>query len=79
MIEIGLYRHHKGDFYFVEGSSISPDTNEEIVHYRDAAGYWQHRSLAEFTGLVDFSGDNGMAPRYMKVRSLNHPAERKFG
>ena len=81
MIEIGLYQHYKGDYYFVEGSSVNPDTGEEIVHYRDAAGYWQHRSFVEFTGFVRVGmaeSDSKTVLRYMKIHSQHHPAEARY-
>lgn len=84
MVEIGLYRHYKGDYYFVEGSSTNPDTDEEIVHYRDAAGAWQHRPMFEFTGSVEVESkgliDGLLAvPRYEKIYSRHHQAEPRFG
>lgn len=54
-IEVGAYRHFKGNFYWVFGVARHSETEEQLVVYRALygdAGLWV-RPLSLFTSPVD--------------------------
>ena len=59
-MELGIYRHYKGQDYQVIGVGHHTETLEEMVVYR--ALYGEHqlwvRPKSMFAGMVDFEGQN---------------------
>ena len=89
MIEIGLYQHYKGDYYWVEGTTQIDNEGPELVIYRDASGALRARWLKEFTENFEVEFDHSSSvypellkgaiyPRYAKVNSEFLSGVRRF-
>jgi hypothetical protein len=66
-IELGKYRHYKGNYYEVIGVVRHSETLEELVLYKQLygeGGLWV-RPLLMFTETVTIEGQN--KPRFEKV------------
>lgn len=66
----GLYRHYKGNDYFVFQVATHSETRELLVFYRCLYGdySWWVRPLEMFNETVEFAGET--IPRFRFVRSL---------
>ena len=66
----GLYRHYKGNDYFVFQMATHSETREPLVFYRCLYGdySWWVRPLAMFNETVELAGET--IPRFRFVRSL---------
>lgn len=66
----GLYRHYKGNDYFVFQVATHSETREPLVFYRCLYGdySWWVRPLAMFSETVELAGET--IPRFRFVRSL---------
>lgn len=67
----GLYRHYKGNEYFVFRVAMHSETDEPYVVYRylyDDYG-WSVRPLALFTQAVEVAGET--IPRFRFMRELS--------
>jgi len=66
----GLYRHYKGNDYFVFQVATHSETREPLVFYRCLYGdySWWVRPLAMFNETVELAGET--IPRFRFVRSL---------
>lgn len=66
----GLYRHYKGNDYFVFQVATHSETREPLVFYRCLYGdySWWVRPLAMFNETVELAGET--VPRFRFVRSL---------
>lgn len=84
MVQTGLYRHFKGDYYYVTGLSISAsDERELLVNYFNVCNPQQGgfvRPLDDFVALVEEDGriikdrkDNvtGQHMRFERIKDLN--------
>ncbi|MEN0037064.1 MAG: DUF1653 domain-containing protein [Cellvibrio sp.] len=69
-IKPGLYRHYKGNDYFVFQVATHSETREPLVFYRCLYGdySWWVRPLAMFNETVELAGET--IPRFRFVRSL---------
>jgi hypothetical protein len=70
-LKSGLYRHYKGNDYFVFQVATHSETREPLVFYRCLYGdySWWVRPLAMFTEAVELAGET--IPRFRFVRELN--------
>lgn len=66
----GLYRHYKGNDYFVFQVATHSETREPVVFYRCLYGdySWWVRPLDMFNETVELAGET--IPRFRFVRSL---------
>lgn len=66
----GLYRHYKGNDYFVFQVATHSETREPLVFYRCLYGdySWWVRPLAMFNETVELAGET--ISRFRFVRSL---------
>jgi hypothetical protein len=71
MLATGLYRHYKGNDYFVFQVATHSETREPLVFYRCLYGdySWWVRPLAMFAEAVEVAGET--IPRFRFVRSLS--------
>ena len=67
----GLYRHYKGNDYFVFQVATHSETREPLVFYRCLYGdySWWVRPLAMFSESVEVAGEQ--LPRFRFVRELS--------
>jgi hypothetical protein len=67
----GLYRHYKGNDYFVFQVANHSETREPLVFYRCLYGdfSWWVRPLDMFSETVELAGET--IPRFRFVRVLN--------
>jgi hypothetical protein len=67
----GLYRHYKGNDYFVFHVVTHSETRERLVCYRCLYGdySWWVRPLDMFNETVEFAGET--IPRFRFVRNLS--------
>lgn len=70
-IPSGLYRHYKGNDYFVFQVATHSETRESLVFYRCLYGdySWWVRPLEMFMQTVELAGET--IPRFRFVRSLS--------
>lgn len=70
MLKSGLYRHYKGNDYFVFQVATHSETRESLVAYRCLYGdySWWLRPLSMFTETVEVAGET--IPRFGFVRAL---------
>jgi hypothetical protein len=70
-LKSGLYRHYKGNDYFVFQVATHSETREPLVFYRCLYGdySWWVRPLAMFTEAVELAGET--IPRFRFVREIN--------
>lgn len=70
-IKTGLYRHYKGNDYFVFQVAHHSETREPLVFYRCLYGdySWWVRPLGMFTETVELAGET--IPRFRFVRELS--------
>jgi hypothetical protein len=70
-LKSGLYRHYKGNDYFVFQVATHSETREPLVFYRCLYGdySWWVRPLAMFSEAVELAGET--IPRFRFVRELN--------
>jgi hypothetical protein len=70
-LKSGLYRHYKGNDYFVFQVATHSETREQLVFYRCLYGdySWWVRPLAMFAETVELAGET--IPRFRFVRELN--------
>jgi hypothetical protein len=70
-LKSGLYRHYKGNDYFVFQVATHSETREPLVFYRCLYGdySWWVRPLEMFTEEVELAGET--IPRFRFVRELN--------
>jgi len=70
-IPCGLYRHYKGNDYFVFQVATHSETRESLVFYRCLYGdySWWVRPLDMFMETVELAGET--IPRFLFVRSVN--------
>lgn len=66
----GLYRHYKGNDYFIFQVATHSETREPVVFYRCLYGdySWWVRPLDMFNETVELAGET--IPRFRFVRSL---------
>lgn len=71
-MNLGIYRHYKGQFYEVIGTVVHSETFEELVLYRSIEGSPEYsketlwvRPKAMFEGIVVIDGVS--MPRFVKV------------
>jgi hypothetical protein len=71
MLQAGLYRHYKGNDYFVFQVAVHSETRESLVVYRCLYGdySWWVRPLGMFAETVEVAGET--IPRFRFVRSLS--------
>lgn len=69
-LKSGLYRHYKGNDYFVFKTATHSETREPLVFYRCLYGdySWWVRPLEMFTENVEVQGEQ--LPRFSFVREL---------
>ena len=69
-IPSGLYRHYKGNDYFVFQVATHSETREALVFYRCLYGdySWWVRPLEMFMETVELAGET--IPRFCFVRSI---------
>ena len=70
-LEVGLYRHYKGNLYMVLGVARHSETNERLVVYRPEYGerQWWVRPLAMFLETVRINGQS--TPRFARVEQAS--------
>lgn len=70
-IPSGLYRHYKGNDYFVFRVATHSETRESLVFYRCLYGdySWWVRPLAMFMETVELAGET--IPRFRFVRNIS--------
>jgi hypothetical protein len=70
-LKSGLYRHYKGNDYFVFQVATHSETREQLVFYCCLYGdySWWVRPLAMFAETVELAGET--IPRFRFVRELN--------
>lgn len=70
-IQTGLYRHYKGNDYFVFQVAHHSETREPLVFYRCLYGdySWWVRPLEMFTETVELASET--IPRFRFVRELS--------
>lgn len=70
-IKTGLYRHYKGNDYFVFQVAHHSETREPLVFYRCLYGdySWWVRPLEMFTETVELASET--IPRFRFVRELS--------
>ncbi|BFM06507.1 DUF1653 domain-containing protein [Halioxenophilus aromaticivorans] len=70
-ITTGIYRHYKGNLYFVYSVARHSESEQSLVVYRCLYGRYDLwvRPLDMFTGTVDVNGEP--VPRFSFVRSVN--------
>ena len=71
VIKTGLYRHYKGNDYFVFQVAHHSETREPLVFYRCLYGdySWWVRPLEMFSETVELAGET--IPRFRFVRELS--------
>ena len=71
IVQVGLYRHYKGNNYFVFEVATHSETREQLVVYRCLYGdySWWVRPLGMFMETVEFEGKT--IPRFGFVRNLS--------
>lgn len=52
----GVYRHYKGNIYYVVGFAYHTETNETLVIYTDQKGHTWARPKSLFEGIVEVDG-----------------------
>lgn len=69
-LSTGLYRHYKGNDYFVFQIAHHSETREPLVLYRCLYGdySWWVRPLEMFTETIELAGET--IPRFRFVRTL---------
>lgn len=69
-LKSGLYRHYKGNDYFVFQVATHSETRESMVFYRCLYGdySWWVRPLTMFMETVELAGET--IPRFRFVRTL---------
>jgi len=69
-LKSGLYRHYKGNDYFVFQVATHSETRESLVFYRCLYGdySWWVRPLDMFLETVELAGET--IPRFRFVRAL---------
>lgn len=69
-VKSGLYRHYKGNDYFVFQVATHSETREPLVFYRCLYGdySWWVRPLVMFTETVELAGET--IPRFRFLREL---------
>ncbi|WP_323816133.1 DUF1653 domain-containing protein [Cellvibrio sp. NN19] len=69
-LKTGLYRHYKGNDYFVFQVATHSETREAMVFYRCLYGdySWWVRPLEMFLETVELAGET--IPRFRFVRAL---------
>ncbi|RYZ97052.1 MAG: DUF1653 domain-containing protein [Moraxellaceae bacterium] len=67
----GLYRHYKGNDYYVFQVAHHSETREPLVVYQCLYGdfSWWVRPLSKFTETVELAGE--IIPRFLFVRELD--------
>lgn len=70
-IKPGLYRHYKGNDYYVFQLAHHSETREPLVVYQCLYGdySWWVRPLAMFTETVEMAGE--VIPRFQFMRELS--------
>jgi hypothetical protein len=70
-LKVGLYRHYKGNDYYVFQVAHHSETREALVVYQCLYGdySWWVRPLAMFTETVDIGGET--IQRFQFVRELS--------
>lgn len=70
-ISSGLYRHYKGNDYFVFKVAHHSETREPLVVYQCLYGdySWWVRPLSMFTETVELAGE--VIPRFAFVRKIS--------
>lgn len=70
-LKSGLYRHYKGNDYFVFQVATHSETRESLVFYRCLYGdySWWVRPLDMFMETVELAGET--IPRFRFVRDVN--------
>lgn len=70
-LKSGLYRHYKGNDYFVFQVATHSETRESLVFYRCLYGdySWWVRPLDMFMEAVELAGET--IPRFRFVRDVN--------
>lgn len=70
LLKSGLYRHYKGNDYFVFQVATHSETREPLVFYRCLYGdySWWVRPLDMFLETVELAGET--IPRFRFVRAL---------
>ena len=70
MLQTGLYRHYKGNDYYVFQVAHHSETREAVVVYQCLYGdfSWWVRPLSMFTETVDIAGET--IPRFAFVKTL---------
>ena len=80
-VDSGIYRHFKGNFYFVMGSAndgaypLDDDTSLVFYHplYQVENIGWRYRSIKEFFEDVRVPGLNGTFNRFRKIIDWDLP------
>lgn len=77
-IKPGLYRHYKGNDYFVFQVATHSETREPLVFYRCLYGdySWWVRPLEMFMETVELAGET--IPRFRFVRELTSTEQGDF-
>lgn len=75
-IKTGIYRHFKGNYYYVEGLVISSETNEKYVLYMGINGTRFIRPLSMFNDEIDIERNDNQA-RQRKRFEIIHGLENK--
>ena len=67
----GIYRHYKGNMYFVMNTARHSEAEESLVHYRCLYGRFDSwvRPLQNFLSTVDVNGEP--VPRFAYERAAN--------
>lgn len=70
-LQSGLYRHYKGNNYFVLDVARHSETREPLVVYQCLYGdySWWVRPLSMFVEAVDVAGEK--IPRFAFVKKIN--------
>lgn len=71
MLQVGLYRHYKGNNYYVFQVAHHSETREALVVYQCLYGdfSWWARPLNMFTENVEIGGE--LIPRFQFIKSLS--------
>lgn len=77
-LKSGLYRHYKGNDYFVFQVATHSETRESLVFYRCLYGdySWWVRPLDMFMETVELAGET--IPRFRFVRELNAEEQKVY-
>lgn len=77
-LKTGLYRHYKGNEYFVFQVATHSETREPLVFYRCLYGdySWWVRPLDMFTESVELAGE--MIPRFRFLRELTTAEQQRY-